>query len=171
MNLAWKIIGGGVLVTLIAATAKGASLSNLGKELVVDTDTKVSVRNKAIQIVSVPTLKNPTGESISFYHPFVRIQFEEDAAEPFASSEILGTKYTLEPNSQLELDPIRIEAGLADLLRAIPKLAAQIRDKKGLEVYVKYIVNLTDRSVPIKNTEAYRLKFDSIGDLLKAAAS
>lgn len=171
MNLAWKIIGGGVLMTLIAASAKGASLTNLGKELVVDTDTKINIQNKAIHIVTVPTLKNPTGESISFYHPFVRIQFEEDAAEPFASSEILGLRYDLKPNSQLVLDPIRIEVGLADVIRAIPKLAAQIRNKKGLEVYVKYIVNLTERSVPIKTTEAYRLKFDSIGDLLKAAAS
>ena len=171
MNLAWKIIGGGVLMTLIAASAKGASLTNLGKELVVDTDTKINIQNKAINIVTVPTLKNPTGESISFYHPFVRIQFEEEAVEPFASSEILGLRYDLKPNSQLVLDPIRIEVGLADVLRAIPKLAAQIRNKKGLEVYVKYIVNLTERSVPIKTTETYRLKFDSIGDLLKAAAS
>lgn len=162
------ILAGGLLV-LTAATAKGAGLKKLGDELVVETDTTVQVRNKQLVISSTPTLKNPTPESIVLFHPFVRIQFEQNTSEPFASSEVKPTKYTLLPNDQLSLEPIVIRIGLASLLRAIPKIAAQIRTEKAISIYVKYIVNLTDRSIPFSMEEVYRLPVGSLDELLKMA--
>jgi len=164
------LIIAGVASIGIAATTKGASLKRLGDELVITTDTKAEVRNKRMTITARVKLKNPTGESIGLFHPFVRVQFEENG-DPFTSSDPKPKQYLLEPHDTLELEPIVLEVGIFDLVRAVPKLVNQIKEKNGLDVYVRYIINITGRSIPMDKMDVYSLRFSSFEDLLNAIAS
>jgi hypothetical protein len=71
----------------------------------------------------------------------------------------------------LELDPIVLQVGIFDLVRAIPKLVNQAKEKKGFDVFVKYVVNIAGRSIPMDKVDVYSLRFSSFDELLNAIAS
>ena len=154
----------------IAATTKGASLKRLGDELEIDTDTHAQFRNKELIVTAKVRIKNPTGESLQLFHPFVRVQFKENG-DTFTSSDPKPKQYTLMPNDVLEIDPIILRIGIIDLVRAIPKLVKQMKETRGLKVFVKYNVNVTGRSIPITMMDSYSVDFDSFDSLLNAIAS
>ena len=161
----------GLTAVGFAATAKGSSLVRLGKQLVIDTDTDVEIKRATMTIIAKARLKNPTGESISFFHPFVKIQFEENAPEPLTSSDPKPKVYELQPHDTLELDPIVMRLGIVDVIRAVPQIISQIKNKKGLTVFVMYVISITNKSIPMDKMDKYTIPFGKLDEFLDSIVS
>ena len=153
-----KVLFAGFGLLLISGFAKGSGLLRLSRELVITNAINHVFEAGKLILRIVPTIKNPTSESISFFHPFIRIQLAEDAAEPLASSQVRDTFYTLQPRSELKLQPILISLSLIDLINIGVQLGKDLAKDKKATIYVLTKMEITGQSVPLEKTEKFEIR-------------
>lgn len=156
MKLKFLLAGVGLLI--VSGVAKGSGLLRLSKQLVVSNSINHLFNAGRLILQIVPTIKNPTGESISFFHPFIRIQLSEDALEPLASSRVQNTFYELHPRSELKLQPIVIALSLVDLINIGFQLGKDLSKDKKATIYVKTIMEITGQSLPLEKVDKFEIR-------------
>jgi len=155
MNFKFLLTGIGLL--LVSGVAKGSGLLRLSNQLVVSNAVNHLFSAGRLILQVVPTIKNPTSESIGFFHPFVRIQLAGQT-EPLASSQVQGTFYELQARSELKLDPIIISLSVVDLLSIGIQLGKDLAKDKKATIQVKTMIELTSQSLPLEKVDNYQIR-------------
>ena len=155
MNIKFLLTGIGLLA--ISGVAKGAGLLRLSDELVVVNSIKHFFQAGRLILQIVPTIKNPTAESIGFFHPFIRIQLK-GRTEPLASSMVKDTFYQLKPRSELSLEPVILHLSVVDLINIAIQVGKGLAQDKRVTIQVKTIMEITSQSLPYEKVDDYSIR-------------
>jgi len=155
MNIKFLFAGIGLLA--ISGVAKGAGLLRLSDQLVVVNSIKHFFQAGKLILQIIPTIKNPTAESIGFFHPFVRIQLK-GSVEPLASSTVKDTFYELKPRSELSLDPVMLSLSVVDLINIGIQVGKGLVKDKQVRIEVKTVMEITSQSLPYEKVDDYTIR-------------
>lgn len=106
-------IWGGLAGLAGFALLKASQLSNLAKEFIIESSTRIHSVNLSELVVAVDILfKNPTDGTISLKHPLIAVYDSPESLaqnKPIQTSEVSGQYYTIAPNAQTKLAPVYIK--------------------------------------------------------------
>ena len=103
-----------------------------------------------------PTVKNPSAQSLQIRQPFVRLKLDSNG-EAVASSQVANRLYTIEPFSQITLDPIIISIGTFQMVNLLLQLGKNIYNTGRLSLYVDTIVGFSGDVPPFIKEDTYEI--------------
>lgn len=114
-----------------------------------------------IQLIVVPTIKNPTNTQATLVQPYVQIRLSESDIDPFASSVVSNKNITIDSLSEKSFDPIVITINTNDLLSKIPALFKSAIQNRSIGMYTRTMTYLVTSvaKLPVVQNDKTELKF------------
>ncbi|MCU0337980.1 MAG: hypothetical protein MUF12_09025 [Sediminibacterium sp.] len=114
-----------------------------------------------INLVAIAAVKNPTNTTATLTQPYVQIRLQENALEPYASSNISNKAFKIGPNSEIVFDPIIIPIDLIDLATKFFGIMKDAIKNKSLSLYTRTHTNLVTKTgkLPVVENDKTELKF------------